>query len=268
MTSLAATFDPSDMPPPSRRLWVIAAVGALVLHAGAAALAVTSFQADESDDDVGAPAIEIALDMTAPRSEPSDLPPGPEAEAATASPAQVEQVQKVEKSELPKDEPVESENPDRVVAPNATKIPEEQKPEVSQQQTNPSAESIASEATAPPTSEVAKEAPVSATPVQGIGASAQRIKATWQKRLVAHLDRHKRYPAGATHRDVTATVSFTLDRTGHIVSTAIARSSGDPAFDAAALAMLQRSDPVPAPPPLVADDGLSFSVPVVFRARH
>ena len=38
--------------------------------------------------------------------------------------------------------------------------------------------------------------------------------------------------------------------------------------NAAALAMLQRSDPVPAPPPLVADEGLSFSVPVVFRARH
>ncbi|MCG5029581.1 hypothetical protein L0M97_13355, partial [[Ruminococcus] torques] len=85
-----------------------------------------------------------------------------------------EQVQKVEKSELPKDEPVESENPDRVVSPDASKTPEEQKPEVSQQQTNPSAESVASEATAPQSSEMAKEAPVSATPVQGLGATAQR----------------------------------------------------------------------------------------------
>ena len=96
-----------------------------LLHAGAAALAVTGFQADESDDDIGAPAIEIALDMTAPRSEPTDLPPGPEAEASTASPAQVEQVQKVEKSELPKDDPIETENPDRVVSPDAAKKPEE-----------------------------------------------------------------------------------------------------------------------------------------------
>lgn len=264
---MTAAHEPGDAPPSSRWLWVVAAAGALLLHAGAAALAVTGFQADKSDDDIGAPAIEIALDMTAPRSEPSDLPPGPEAEASTASPAQVEQVQKVEKSELPKDDPIESENPDRVVSPDAAKTPEEQKPEVSQQQTNPSAESVASEATAPPTSQVAKEAPVSAAPVHGVGATAQRIKATWQKRLVAHLDRHKRYPAGSSHREVTATISFTLDRTGHIVATSVARGSGDPAFDAAALAMLQRSDPVPPPPPLVADEGLTFSVPVVFRAR-
>jgi hypothetical protein len=31
--------------------------------------------------------------------------------------------------------------------------------------------------------------------------------------------------------------------------------------------MLQRSDPVPAPPPLVADEGLTFSLPVIFQAR-
>jgi periplasmic protein TonB len=31
--------------------------------------------------------------------------------------------------------------------------------------------------------------------------------------------------------------------------------------------MVRRSDPVPAPPPLVADDGLSFTVPVIFRVK-
>ena len=43
--------------------------------------------------------------------------------------------------------------------------------------------------------------------------------------------------------------------------------SGDPAFDAAALAMLQRANPVPPPPPLVADDGLTFTLPVIFNAK-
>ena len=38
-------------------------------------------------------------------------------------------------------------------------------------------------------------------------------------------------------------------------------------FDEAALAMLKRADPVPQPPPLVADEGLSFTLPVVFRVK-
>ena len=45
------------------------------------------------------------------------------------------------------------------------------------------------------------------------------------------------------------------------------RGSGDAAFDQAALDMLKRSDPVPAPPPLVADEGLSFTLPVIFRVK-
>jgi len=38
-------------------------------------------------------------------------------------------------------------------------------------------------------------------------------------------------------------------------------------FDQAALAMVRRSDPVPPPPPLVADEGLSFTLPVIFRVK-
>jgi hypothetical protein len=34
-----------------------------------------------------------------------------------------------------------------------------------------------------------------------------------------------------------------------------------------ALAMVRRSDPVPQPPPQVADEGLNFTLPVIFRAR-
>ena len=30
--------------------------------------------------------------------------------------------------------------------------------------------------------------------------------------------------------------------------------------------MMKRADPVPAPPPVLADEGLSFDVPVIFRA--
>jgi protein TonB len=58
-----------------------------------------------------------------------------------------------------------------------------------------------------------------------------------------------------------------LDRTGHVLSSSIVRGSGDASFDQAALDMLKRSDPVPAPPPLVADEGLIFTLPVIFRVK-
>jgi periplasmic protein TonB len=62
-------------------------------------------------------------------------------------------------------------------------------------------------------------------------------------------------------------VSFELDRTGHILSTHVVQGSGDASFDEAGLAMMRRADPVPAPPPLVADEGLTFTMPIIFRVK-
>jgi protein TonB len=85
--------------------------------------------------------------------------------------------------------------------------------------------------------------------------------------LVAHLDKHKRYPAERQQKTAEIVVSFAIDRLGHVLSTSIVKGSGDTAFDEAALAMVRRSDPLPPPPPLIADDGLSFTLPVIFRVK-
>ena len=69
-------------------------------------------------------------------------------------------------------------------------------------------------------------------------------------------------------REAQVVIAFVLDRTGRVLSATIAQSSGDASFDQAALAMMRRADPVPAPPALVADEGLSFSLPVNFRAQR
>jgi len=58
-----------------------------------------------------------------------------------------------------------------------------------------------------------------------------------------------------------------LDRMGHVLSASIVKGSGDAAFDEAALSMIHRSDPVPQPPPLVADEGLNFTLPVIFKVK-
>jgi TonB family protein len=252
---------------PSRRLWILAAVGALALHIVGAALAIAHLRSDDVDDSLGAPAIEIGLEMMSPHLEPTDLPPGPDADASVASPALAEQKAEVKETELPKDVPTETEDPDRAVTPDDQKKPKEDDAKLAAVQTSASTESVAAEATATPSSEAIQQGPSSVAPAQGTGESARRMRATWQKELIAHLDKHKRYPASRSQKSAEIVVSFALDRMGHVLSTSIVKGSGDAAFDEAALAMVRRSDPVPQPPPIVADEGLSFTLPVIFRIK-
>jgi TonB family protein len=252
---------------PSRRLWIFAALGAVALHVGGGALAVAHLRSVEPDDTFGTPAIEIGLEMTSPHLEATDLPPGPDVEASVASPALAEQKAEVKETELPKDVPTESDDPDRVVTPNVANKPKEDDSKIAEVQTSASIESIAAEATATPSSEAIPEGTRSVAPAQGTGASAKRLRVTWQKELIAHLDRHKRYPSDRSQKSVEIVVSFVLDRMGHVLSTSIVKGSGDAAFDNAALAMVRRSDPVPQPPPAVADEGLNFTLPVIFKVK-
>jgi protein TonB len=93
-----------------------------------------------------------------------------------------------------------------------------------------------------------------------------RAMASWQARLVAHLERRKRYPAAALARraEGVAQVRFAIDRSGRVLSSRLAASSGDPALDAEAVAMVLRASPVPAPPP---DAPLELVAPVKFSRR-
>jgi TonB family protein len=184
-----------------------------------------------------------------------------------ASPALAEQQAEVKETDLPKEVPTETEEPDRVVTTNDVKEPVKEEQEVAPVQTQASTESVAAEATATPSSEAIPVGPRSVAPAIGTGESARRVRATWTKELIAHLDKHKRYPAERQQKTAEIVVSFVLDRTGHVLSTSIAKGSGDRAFDEAALAMVRRSDPVPQPPPLVADEGLNFTLPVIFRVK-
>jgi TonB family protein len=252
--------------PVPARLWLFAGLGAVAIHAACVALAVAHLRGDD-DEALGAPAIEIGLELMAPRTEATDLPPGPETDASAASPAVQQQKAVTEQSELPKATPTETEDPDRIVTQNDNTKPEKEEPVLAAVQTAPSEQSVASEATAMPSLSAVPLAMQSVAPAQGIGEAANRARLSWQKELSAHFDRHKRYPADRINQAAEIVVSFVLDRSGRIVSSSIVRGSGDAAFDQAALTMLQRSDPVPAPPALVADEGLSFTLPVVFRVK-
>jgi periplasmic protein TonB len=247
-------------------IWLVATLAAVAIHAGCAALAFEYLQSDEVSEELGASAIEVGIELMAPRLEPNDLPVGPEAEASAASPAVMQQQAVVEQTELPKATATETDDPDRVVAPEEVKKPKDDEPKTTVQ-TAPSNPSIAAEATATPSPEAAQEARRSVAPELGTGESLRRVRATWQKELAAHLDKYKRYPADRSRQSAEIVIRFALDRTGHVVSASVVKSAGDSAFDDAALDMMRRADPVPPPPPLIADEGLSFTMPVIFRVK-
>lgn len=72
----------------------------------------------------------------------------------------------------------------------------------------------------------------------------------WKARVSAHLERRKRFPAGARARGEQGTVLvlFRIDDGGRVLTASLARSSGHGELDRAALAMVQQASPVPAPP--------------------
>jgi periplasmic protein TonB len=252
----------------SRVTWVAAAFIALAMHVGCIAWASTLLQDNDSDPELGTAAIEIGIERLAPHLVATDLAPGPNAEESAPSPAMVEQAQLTEPTTLPQGTPTETDDPSSIVAPTEADKPKQDEVPTPVAPANPSIAAIAAQATAVPTSELIKEATRSVAPEQGTGTTAQRIRATWQKELVAHFDRHKRYPVTSSDESGEVVVKLTIDDGGHIVSSSIVRGSGYEMFDEAALSMIQRSDPVPRPPTVVAQQGLTFTLPVFFRARH
>jgi len=247
--------------------WVLAAFGAIVIHIACIALAGEYLRVDEPEAELGAPAIEIGVEPLAPRIEPIDLPPGPDAEESIATPPAVEQV-RVEPPTFPPAVPSETEDPELAVALVKKKEPKEDQSPPTPLLVSPAVPAEAAKATARPTSEIAQESVRSVTPAQGTGESTQRVRAAWQKELIAHFNQHKRYPANRSLDSVEILVNFVLDEDGRVLSSGIVRGSGDASFDEAALAMIRRSDPVPKPPLLVVRQGLSFTLPVIFRVKH
>ncbi|MYZ47018.1 energy transducer TonB family protein, partial [Propylenella binzhouense] len=112
----------------------------------------------------------------------------------------------------------------------------------------------------------AAKAPVAAAQQSSSGAAPTVSPARWQARLLAHLERRKRYPGAARARgsEGTASVRFSIDASGNVLGASLARSSGVPELDQEVVAMVRRASPVPAPPPGVSR---TITVPVRFSLR-
>jgi periplasmic protein TonB len=237
--------------------WTICALVVLLAH-GLAALALIQ-RDDESDFDAGSPVafIELGPVPVAPSATPEELPPGPPAPGA-------EQRDRVEAAEKPEqdEQAVQdlAKNPD---AADAAPLPEPPKRQA--EGTAPQEPVEASTAAAP--SVVAETAENPAAPAEG--RARQRPSASalrWERSLVAHLERSKRYPRDAAGKSGVARLAFVIDRQGRLLGSQILKSSGSAMLDAETLALVRRAEPFPAPPQDVLDDQLSFVVPIRYTS--
>lgn len=95
------------------------------------------------------------------------------------------------------------------------------------------------------------------------GANAANAAASYRALLNAHLQRYKQTPSGGDKG--VALVRFTVIRSGRLTSSGLARSSGSPALDRAALDLLQRAQPLPAFLPDMKHNSETYSVPIAYR---
>ena len=223
--------------------WV--ACGAIVLMAhGMGVLALLSSFDTSSDFDAGAPVVMLELPevAAAPAIPPNDLAPGPPQPETEPTPR-----------------PEEETKPRETEAEVALPTPEPPKPQPPEDER-------------PPTSTPSAEIPPSQAAPPTAGAAVQKLRIDafrWQTALAAHIERFKRYPAKArsSGEQGVATVAFTIDRQGRLLTSRIVQSSGSAMLDQETLAMLDRAQPMPAPPNDVPDNKLSFIVPVRFNIK-
>ncbi|HJQ56622.1 MAG TPA: TonB family protein [Vineibacter sp.] len=119
----------------------------------------------------------------------------------------------------------------------------------------------------PPASESTSHAGVAAP-----GAANQPSPDTvsrWQTAILAHLQKHKRYPAASRAADQqgTAYLRFAIDRNGRVLAMQVERPSGYSTLDQETLDLVERAQPLPAPPSDMSGERFEFIVPVKFQLR-
>jgi len=237
MTALSPSWLEYESPRDLFR-WTLAAVIVLGIHAGAVAFYLFWHQPEEEiGDDAVVVTVELAPIDSTPDAEQRDVTPAPETviESRAVPEPQKEKPTEEVKVERPPDE-TPAIVPEPVVKP-PEKVEEARPP-----------------------------APVTAQRVKG---GAPRIEPSWQSSLVRQLQRYKRYPSEAQSRSEEGVVllSFSLDRTGHVLAHHIVRSSGFADLDNEVMAMIKRAEPLPAFPATMPEPQIDLTVPIRFSLR-
>lgn len=187
----------------------------------------------------------------------AQAPPAPPREVATG-PVQQQQQQRQAPTPPPREQPKVPVQPQGELAPPRTPEP---------MPSPDTAEANVAQTSAPP--QVAADAATRYTAPQTTAGERSRAEATWEGRLLGHLQKHRRYPRQAERlrQQGVVYVRFAVARDGAVSALTLGRSSGFALLDQETLDTVQRANPVPAPPAEVAGDPVQVMVPVSFFLR-
>jgi periplasmic protein TonB len=226
---------------------------ALCFHIAGAVVLLARWNEDDARI-VNAPVItvELAPRAEAPATKPSELPPGPE---QTASPPQA-------KAQRAKTERVQPKPPSAKTIELSVLPPRRPVIEPREKARRHDEARLAS---AP--SSVRQKSRHAAAPAPGAASHNPLALPNWKSELMARLERYKRYPPEAQARGEqgVAQLAFKVDRNGRVHDPHIVRSSGSHLLDRATLALIERAQPLPAPPPQIRGTEIAIVVPIRYN---
>jgi protein TonB len=228
--------------------WGTAGLVVLAAHAAVVtACLFLSFPVTSMSEGIPVALIELSATPSARQASPNDIAPGPEM---------------TENRAKPKPQPKQSDEIRELLPPApdvATKITPPEKRDADQTPFAPQTTAVPHLA----------EPPGQVTAAPAIGASNTQLdlaETSWRGLLVAHLQKFKRYPkaAAARREQGIVSLSFTIDRTGHVLARSVIKSSGFADLDQEALDMIARAEPLPAFAPSMKQETRDFVLPIRF----
>lgn len=249
------------------RRWAICGAVVLGAHAGFGAAMLW-----HGSEDLSLPSSAMVIDFApvaaAPQKLDSELPPGPEQVMSDASPSRPTESIEDKPNEKVEQKTVEEELPELPPAPNPeiAVAPREVQKEAPQR-LEPRAPAPATTA---PQAIPDQVAAIPVAPMQGpANLRPSNALPTWKIQVAALLERNKHYPANAQSRREQGVVQlfFSLDRKGMVIGSRVATSSGSPALDEEAMALVRRAQPFPPPPPELSGAHVDLTVPIRFNLR-
>jgi protein TonB len=159
---------------------------------------------------------------------------------------------------------------DTIDQPEIAPVPEEQPKPIEEPPPPPEPpQAVVAPPEEPPPKPIEQPRPPTPAVPARVKGGALRVEPSWQTALVRHLQQYKRYPGDAQSRgeEGVVQVSFTVDRTGHVLSREIVHSSGHRELDNEVMSMIERAQPLPPFPASMPQAKLDLTVPIRFSLQ-